>query len=369
VRLHHKSKIMPVCRVVGLALGWLLCTTTRAEETSPIAAVQLTCKGSKAASPEEEQKLVESAKNALMEKYLESLAPERKPAVETQKAVLFSNLDKYLENFTVRSREFDKNTRVYTLSAQADISATQINQLIDQGAGGEKSQIVFIFVARRQAEVESRGPQVTTATKEMGARETQAEARSSGGQASESVATKTSQAVTSTSTETRFAERITYVLEDNAKASIDNTMSKILVDRGFDVASAAELVDASKGKFNPDVLQRDFETSSQFSLEHQRLANRVCREAGAPLLAYGTLTIGVKRLDPANNRNTIVNVRVDAQIFDCRKRLAVKAGSIGALQVEGIGADQTQAETAAIDSAATAAANTLADQLRNRGIR
>jgi len=355
-------------QVLTVALGGLLFSAVRAEDTSPIAVAQLTCKGSKAACPEEEQQLVGSVKNALMEKYLESLPPERKPAVEARKAVLLSNLDRYLENFTVRSRQFDKKTRVYTLAAQADVNTTQINQLIDQGAGGEKSPVVFIFVARRQAEVESRGPQVTTGTKETSAREAQAEARSSGGLASESSATKTSQAVTSASSETRFAERITYVLEDNAKSSIDSTISKVLVDRGFDVASAAELVDAPKGQFNPDVLQKDFETSSQFSLEHQRLATRRCREAGA-LLAYGTLTIGVKRLDPANNRNTIINVLVEAQIFDCRKPLAVKVGSIGALQVEGIGADQTQAETAAIEKAATSAANTLADQLRNRGIR
>ncbi len=368
MRLHRKPTTFPLYLVLGLALGSVL-STAHAEDASPIAAAQLTCKGSKAPTPEEEQKLVESVKTALMVNYLASLPTERKTSVETQKTVLYANLDQYLENFTVRSRQFDKKTRVYTLSGQAEINTTQISQLIDQGATGEKSPVVFIFVARRQAEVESRGPQVTTGTKETSARETQAEARSSGGQASESSATKTSQAVTSASTETRFAERITYVLEDNAKASIDSTISKVLVDRGFDVVSAAELVDASKGPFNPDVLQKDFETSSQFSLEHQRLATRRCREAGAPLLAYGTLTIGVKRLDPANNRNTIVNVLVNAQIFDCRKPLSVKVGSIGALQVEGVGADQTQAETAAIQSAATQVGNTLADQLRNRGIR
>ena len=143
----------------------------------------------------------------------------------------------------------------------------------------------------------------------------------------------------------------------------------IFVDRGFDTVSAADLVDASKGLFNPDKLQKDFETSSQFSLENQRLAVRACRDAGAPMLAYGTLTIGVQRIDPVNQRNVIVNVTIDAQILDCRKSLTIKVGSIGAVQVEGVGADQTQAENAALDMAAAKAAQVLADQLRSRGIR
>jgi hypothetical protein len=228
---------------------------------------------------------------------------------------------------------------------------------------------VFVFVARRQAEVESRGPKVTTGSQDIKSAEKAVSDQSKPGESTVAATDKTSQAVTTVSSVTRTADRIVYALEDNAKAGIDRAMSKVFVDRGFDVVPASELIGPSNGEFNPDKLQQDFETSSQFTLEHQRMGTRVCREAGAPLLAYGTLTIGVKATDPANPRNTLVNVIVDAAVLDCRKQLSVKVGSIGALQVSGVGADQTEAETAALDLAATKAANVLADQLRNRGIR
>jgi hypothetical protein len=344
-----------------------LCNLTEAADTKPVAMVEFSCKSGKAARPEEEQEATLAVKRALIEKYIASVPDERKLVLSEKKDDLFAEPDRCLSNFVIRDEDFNKETKMLTLSAQADINTAFIDGFIDGPVTKnlEHSQIVFIFVARRQAEVESRGPKVTTGTQQISGKEAQAEG--SGGSASETV--KTSEAVTSVSSETRTADRITYVLDDNSKADIDSTISGVLINRGFDVVSAANLVAASNGQFNPDELQTDFKTSSQFSLKHQIMATRVCREAGAPLLAYGTLTIGVKRTDPVNSRNTLVDVDIDAQVFDCRKPLASKVGSIGALQVEGVGADQTQAETEAIKLAAEKAATTLADQLHNRGIR
>jgi hypothetical protein len=341
-----------------------------AEETTPIAFVDFTCQSSKSATPAEEQAATQSVKAALLGKYFSSLPPERQTALADKQPVILAAADSYLDNFVIRDRAFDKKTKTLTLTAQADVNHAKITKLIDDAANnGAHQQMVFIFVARRQAEVESKGPKVVTATRQMDSHQTDADAISHNGEASAATGTKTSQAVESVSVETRTADRVVYALDDHFKADIDSRMSEVFVNRGFDVVSAAALVDASGGKFNPDDLQKDFETSSQFSLAHQSLATRTCREAGAPLLAYGTLTILMKRLDPANNRNTLVTVKIDAQIFDCRKPLASKAGSIGAMQVEGVGADASEAEGQAIKLAAEKVASTLADQLHNRGIR
>ena len=364
--------IHPAILWLALVLSWASWTPpVRGDENSPIASVEVACKGAKAASPEEDARGVQAVKLALLDTYIASLGPERKALVASRRNELAASIDSYLENVAIRSKQFDKKTKTLTIAAQGDISTGRINQLVDAGAAqaGEKSPIVFIFVARRQQEVESKSAKVTTASQEMKSAEKEASTQSRSGQATEATGEKSSQAVSSISTVTRTADRIVYALEDNAKAGIDRTISKVFVDRGFDVVPASELIGPSKGEFDPDKLQKDFENSSQFTLDHQRVATRVCREAGAPMLAYGTLTIGIKGADPANARNTIVNVIVDAVVMDCRKPLSIKVGSIGALQVNGVGADQTEAETAGIELAATKAANVLADQLRTRGIR
>ncbi len=359
--------------VLGFALvGWS--PLAHGADTSPIAAVEVVCKSSKGASPEEDAQGLKAVKLALLDKYIASLGAERKTQVAARRGDLAVSSDGYLENVTIRSKQFDKKTKTLTLAAQGDINDGRITQLIDAAAApvgdkGDKNPIVFIFVARRQQEVESKPAKVTTASQEMSSAQKDASEQSRSGQSTVTTGEKSSRAVSSISTVTRTTDRVVYVLEDNAKAGIDRTMSKVFVDRGFDVVPASDLVDPSKSEFDPDKLQKDFENSSQFTQEHQRMATRVCREAGAPMLAYGTLTICVKAIDPVNSRNTIVNVIVDAVVMDCRKTLSVKVGSIGALQVNGVGADQTEAETAALDIAATKAASVLADQLRNRGIR
>jgi hypothetical protein len=358
-----------LCRAT-LLFGLLLSYSAVADDVSPVAVVELVCKSSKGPTPEEDAACLQSLKLALLDKYISSLGPERQPLVAARKAPLAAEIDTVLQNLTIRSRQFDKKTKSNTLAAQADISVAKVNQLIDvspapQAGSADKNPIVFIFIARRQTEVETKSPKVTTGSKATQSAEMEAGSQSRGGEATTSTASRKAEATTTISSVTRTSDRIIYAIEDNAKAGIERTMSRVFVERGFDTVSAADLVDTN---FNPDKMQKDFETSSEFSLENRQLAARVCRGAGA-MLAYGTLTIGVQRIDPANQRNVIVNVIVDAVIFDCRKPLAIRVGSIGAEQVEGVGADQTQAETDALDKAASKAAQVLADQLRSRGIR
>lgn len=345
---------------------------SNADDIQPVAAVELPCKASKGASAEEETMAVRQVKAQLISKYLESLESSRKVALAPKMNVISGAPDEYLKNFVTRTKDFDKKTKVLTLSAQANVDVAKVNSLLDvapAAAPGEKSAIVFVFVARRQVQVETKGPKVASSTQTETGTEKEAGVQNRAGESTTSVIVRSGEVVKSGGSVVRTADSINYIVENNAKASIDRTMSKVFVDRGFDTVSASDLVEATKGAFNPDKLEKDFEASSQFSLENQRMATRACREAGAPMLAYGTLTLGMQRPDPVNPRNVIMNVVVDAQVLDCRKALTIKVASIGAMQVEGVGADQTQAENTGLELAASKAAQVLADQLRARGIR
>lgn len=361
----RNSVVWTIATAVVL-MGTALCS--RGDENAPIAFTTVTCKNAKGPSPEEEQAALAAVKLLMVDKHLASLDASRQQLVYPHKGEIIASVDTYLENLTVRTKEFDKKTKVLTLAAQATVNTTKVDALIGK-TGGEKAPIVFIFAARRQTVVEENGAMLATGTKVAESTTKSASEESGKNEVAQSTGEEASKQTSSASSVTRRADNITYKLEDNAKAGIEGTISKVLVDRGFDVVPASELVGAPNGGFDADKFQKDFETSSEFTKEHQSLATRVCREAGAPILAYGTLTIGMKRMDPVNNRNTIVNVIVQAVILDCRKQFAVKVGSIAALQVNGVGSDQTEAETAALDMAAQKAATVLADQLMKRGIR
>jgi hypothetical protein len=141
-------------------------------------------------------------------------------------------------------------------------------------------------------------------------------------------------------------------------------MGKVFRQRGLKIVPATELYIASEKKLNLNELQNDFRTSSEFSLENLSEITRVCRNLPKPvMLAFGTLTLGVKRLEPGSGA-TVVDVMIDAQVVDCREALAEQVASIGNVRVSGAGVDQTSAERTALDLAAERAANDLVDQLK-----
>jgi hypothetical protein len=113
-----------------------------------------------------------------------------------------------------------------------------------------------------------------------------------------------------------------------------------------------------------EALEKDFRTSSEFSTKNRVEIIRVARELGAPLmLAYGTLTLGVKRLEPGSGA-TLIDVMIDALVLDARGPLSTRAASLGGVRVTGAGADQTAAERTALELAARRAANDLVDQIK-----
>jgi hypothetical protein len=153
-------------------------------------------------------------------------------------------------------------------------------------------------------------------------------------------------------------------VEPQLRANIDRSMGEIFTQRGLEIIDASELFAASNGSLDVDALEKDFRTSSEFSTKNRVEITRVCRELGVPLmLAYGTLTLGLKRLEPGSGA-TLIDVMIDAQVLDCRGPLAKRVASIGNVRVSGAGADQTAAERAALDLAAKRAANDLVDQIK-----
>ena len=91
------------------------------------------------------------------------------------------------------------------------------------------------------------------------------------------------------------------------------------------------------------------------------------RDAEIPYFAYGLLDVGQAQVDPATGQ-AVVTVRVNAQIYDLKKRFARKVASVGK-QYRGFGATVTAAQDNALRLAAESAANELTQQLMAKGIR
>jgi hypothetical protein len=340
----------------------VLSPRSSAAQVGEVVTIEIQCADAKGPSPQEEAKALEELKKIILQDYIQNAGGARQSLLAAQASVMLQTPDAYLVGLTTSTRIFDAKTRRLTLGASAGIRTDAVSRLIDQKPAAAPSvPVVFIFVARRQSQVFEHDLQVTTAAR-SGADAT-ASVGTGPNSARAAVSVGQSETTGGGGTLSR-ADTITYEVEAQLRANIDRTMSRIFKQRGLRIVPSAELYDASDGKLDLDDLQKDFRTSSEFSLKNRREITRVCRNLPVPvMLAYGTLTLGVKRLE-AGSGATVVDVMVDAQVLDCRGPIAEQVASIGNVRVSGAGVNQTAAERTALDLAAERAANDIADQIK-----
>ena len=363
-----------------------------AQDVSPVAAIQVDCKSSRGPSEQEVNSAKGRLKVMLLEKYIASSGSERQRLLIPSRGAMENDIDSILLNYTERPRRFDSDSKLLTLSAQCTINEGKIQQYLGGGAqvspagpSGTPKTMVCIFVARRQSKVQSKEAKVETGTQHMTSSEADADTAGNGSKVSTSANDTKSEVISSISSVTRTADAITYEIENNAKAGIDGAISQIFVERGFNIQPSSTLVAASTTGFDLDAIVSDFAHSSQFTQKNQALIARQCYNAGVDLVAFGTLTIGAQQRDPIVAGNVIVNVLVEGQVLDCsrlattreqideqgivvappKKYVDVKVRAQSPVkQLSQSRTSQTEAETAALELAATKVANILADQLQ-----
>jgi hypothetical protein len=339
----------------------LMASCVFAAQVGEVVTIEIQCASAKGPSPQEEAKALEELKRIILQDYIQNAPSSRQPLLAAHATAMLQTPDQFLTGLTTSTRIFDAKLRRLTLGASAGINIEAVNRVIDQQLEGKPAvPILFIFVARRQVTVQEHDLEVTTGA-------TSGAKASVAIRSAENGATGTASAGQSQTTggsTIRRADSITYAVEPQLRANIDRSMGEIFTQRGLEIIDASELFAASNGSLDVDALEKDFRTSSEFSTKNRVEITRVCRELGVPLMrAYGTLTLGLKRLEPGSGA-TLIDVMIDAQVLDCRGPLAKRVASIGNVRVSGAGADQTAAERAALDLAAKRAANDLVDQIK-----
>ena len=302
-------------------------------------------------------------KKAIISDYFKKVSATRRRLIDSVggRTKMLGSPDEYLMGLSTESVIYDAKTKRLSVTGSSAIRLDAVDALIDDGARGlPKVPIVFVFVARRQSSVEEHGIEVTTGVDAGAGASVTADANSR----SASASAYAGQRVSTGSSTTRRADTIVYDLEMQLKATIARSLTKGFRQRGLSSVPSSELFRVSKGSLNLDELQKDFRTSSEFSEANKDKIVEVCRQLEKPaMLAYGTLTIMAKR---AATGGTVasVDMRVDAQVLDCRGALVEEIASVGNVVVTGFGADQTAAEADALDRAAERASADVADEVK-----
>ncbi len=282
-----------------------------------------------------------------------------------------SNIDHYIINCKIVDDRTDKNAKMYRVVVEATINISLIEVVVQkasavqQVSSDNRSLIGAVFVARQVTARKSFNARVTTVTDDA---QTERETEQSDTRSNK---TKFSNEYHKTAVKKnggsvlQKSDQVEY--DVSSSESINNAMSAVFDDAGYQIVEAEYLEDESGGLINVQDFITDYKFGNDISGKTRRNAVKGCRKVGVSFFAIGTLDIGAKDIDPVCGL-TRVSVVVNGKILDLRKRFPRTIASVGPVQYYGLGSDQRGANINALKHAGEKAAETLVAKLRARNI-
>lgn len=337
---------------------------------------------------EDRQEALAKAKAVALEAHVAESSRGFLQAFSQRRAEFVANIDRYVIAANVLSEQDDRKSRTYSVVVRVDINQAllradlEAGSAVGQASSSERSLVAVIFMARRQASVQTFDDRVyqRAETREAVDLQTGTDERASEGESigSSSISTsgsvqsrqtavlETSTATTTGGSTTRKADSVQW--EVSSAAEVNTAMTGILGDAGFEVVEAEYIEAESGGQLDLARIRADFSTGSDLSAEVLRSTVAGVRHAQIPLMAFGTLDVGMRDTDPVTG-NIRVYVTVTGRVQDVSGRFPRTLASVGPVQFAGLGPDESVARTNALEQAAQQAARQVVDALNARNVR
>lgn len=295
---------------------------------------------------------------------------------------IVTSIDSYVLSALVLSEQTDEKGHSYTVTIRADINDGKLeNAMKDSSAmantaNGEKSMIIFVFVARQQKSVQSfddkkykradvqRG---VTANENLNRDTTESEkigkskvVTGDSGKATYSAEHDATVSVTTGGSVTRKSDAVEWDIAQTA--DINTITAGVMTNAGYDVVDTDNL--------DPTLMQairKDYSGSNDLSPATTQALIAAAKSLEIPYIAVGTLDVGVRDIDPANGRIRVY-VKVNERVLTARGRLFKTAAAVGPVDFQGEGPSEDIARTDALKTAARAAAEQLMNSLNAKGV-
>jgi hypothetical protein len=338
--------------------------------------------------PEERQAAMTQAKIAALESHVAESSRGFLQSFNQRRAEFVSNIDRYVLSATSLSEAEDRKAKTFSVVLRVELNQALLRADLEAGsavgqvASAERSLVALLFMARRQSSVQAfddRVHQRADTRTAVNASEREDERTREGESISaSSIATSGSvergrsgviETSVSTTTGGSTIRKADAVVWDVGNASeINSAMTGVLSTAGFEVVEAEYVEGESGGQLDIERIRQDFSTGSDLSPEVLRATVAGVRTAQIPLLAFGTMDVGMRDRDPVTG-NTRVHVTVTGKVMDVSGRFPRTLASVGPVQFAGLGPDESVARTNALLLAGEKAAQQVVDALNARQVR
>lgn len=338
--------------------------------------------------PADRQGAVKKALFSALQAHVSESSVAKAKVLAGRRDEFMAKLDQLVIGSTVLSESDNKDMKSYSVVVRADIDAALLRAELDGGSAtanispGARSQMALVFVARMQDSVQS------FEAREYRRVEVKAKSASSGStvvrtEEGESIGAShigTSDTVSRTGSgresfsgtmesggsTTQKSDKIAWKV--TTAGEINSAMSGVLSGAGYEVVEAEYVEPQSGGLLSVARIRKDFSQGNDLSAEVLRGTTSGVSRAGIPLLAYGTLDVGMRTRDPATGL-VRVTVTVAGKVLDVSGRFPRTVSSVGPVQFAGVGDTETVARTNALTMAAEKAAQVMVDELNVRAMR
>lgn len=290
---------------------------------------------------------------------------------EAVRSQVEANIDAYVLGESIITENVDKSSKTLRIVIRATIDDVRLKNLVNDTSAvanvsdDDKSYMTFVFVSRRQSQVQNYEAKVYSRTDTSKAENgvDQENVSSSGVIYNAKLETSTASSIGGSTT--RKADKISYDVASSEEINI--TMSEVFSSAGFEIVDAEYLEEDTDGLLSVDTFKEDYRNGNDISSLTKRNAAKGAKMAGVPFLALGTLDIGVQEKDSATGLIR-VTVTVTGKIISTQKRFPKTVAAVGPVQVAGLGPNQTVAERNALQKASQKAASELVNQLNSKNI-
>jgi hypothetical protein len=329
----------------------------------------------KQGSAEERQAIMEAKKNAI-KRYAADFEPARFELYSKNEAAILAKVDDFIVDYAQIDQQIDKTSKRYTVVIEASVNTSLIERELKVSSaagtvsGEEKSNMVFIFVAREIASRKAFDEKKSVITSEEKA-ETANENVESSPNANATQASAESSKITKQTSggSSEFkADAVTYQVF--TASEVDSAVNAVLGKAGYETVDPADVsVDVAKFK-------EDFSTGNDISATTRTEAIKVMRENDVRYMAIANMDVGLPEKDGVTGM-TRVYVTVTAKVTyippapsaNGPKKLPKTVASIAGKPYSGLGSNPQVARTNALNEAATKSATELTDQLRMKNIK
>lgn len=334
-------------------------------------------------TPADKDKAYRIAQVASVERYFAENGEAESQNFEAIQDKVEANLDKFVLGTTVLNEQDQASLNKYSVTLRVELNVAKLRNTLKTAtataktSNADKSQMVYVFVAREVASVKAfdnrvvkraeltQDAAVTASSSKKGSDSESVKSNAVSTKGSKEVTAKISRTQSETfetgGSTTRRADDVGYRLLSmgNQKTATTSEFSKA----GFAVADPEFVLSDSELKAVND----DYSKGNDLAPSTIRGVVKSLRSNGVPYLVLATFDVNEPQQDGATGLQR-VSVSVTGRVLDLTTGIPREVAAVPPVQYYGIGADNATATTKALKDASIAAAKEVVARLNAAGI-